>query len=133
MKQSLLFVVMAIAAIFMSSCSGDPVVGEWVPATYPTGAIIIRINSDGTAEYFMEVDDVIGRTYGTWTHVDGSDNKITIEYDEANSEIETDNPIIEIMFRGMIKESTNRTVTMIISEDGETLSMDSGEGYYIRY
>lgn len=43
------------------------------------------------------------------------------------------NRCIEIMFRGMIKEATNRTVTMIISEDGETLSMDSGEGYYIRY
>lgn len=125
------FLYIMVAGI-ISSCSSDPFVGQWVPDNDRTGKSIIEIKSDGSVQYILDADDGSASISGTWNRVDGSDNKITVKYDESTVEAEADNPLVQELLAGTLAVMAQSPLPMSISDDGKELYA-GGNGCFVKY
>ena len=133
MKKTFFTALFAVMAILITSCSSDPFVGKWVPDNDLSGKSITQFNSDGTAELIGDADDGTYHMDGTWSHVEGSENTITLKYDSSTAKVDLDNPLAEQIVMMALQEAGATTQTLTLSDDGKRLTADGGNGYFVRY
>lgn len=79
--------------------------------------------------------DTEGGSYsikGTWSHVEGNDNSIKVNYNPSTIRINLENPLEAVVVEAALKELGSNTLSLTISDDGERLD-GGGNGYFVRY
>lgn len=133
MGKTFLSSIILIMVMLFTACSNDPFVGDWGPNNDPSGSIF-SFDSDGTAEFYGNGDagDGFYSMKGTWSHVEGNDNSIKVNYDPSTMQIDLKNPLEAVIVEEVLKKMASTTLSFTISEDGERLD-GGGNGYFVRY
>lgn len=134
MKKNLICgIIVTVIALMMSSCSGDPIVGKWVPDNDTSGTMITQFDSNGTVKMMYDGDDGTYSLSGKWAYVEGSDNKITYKFNASTAKMNLDNPLTEMVIGEVLKEMSGKTVEMTLTDDGQTLYSEGGNGGLVKY
>lgn len=132
MGNKILSSILFVVALLLTSCSSDPIVGEWAPDNDTSGNSVTRINSDGTVKFYGDASDGSYSMNGKWSRVEGDERSINVTYDPSTMKINLDNPLAEEIMRIGLNEMASHTLTLTLSEDGERL-YGGGNGYFVRY
>lgn len=125
----LLILLIGLAAV---GCSTDkPWVGEWIPDSGNQDGVMI-FRSDGTAIYDQKSSDGTVYVEGTWSPVEGSENTFSVEFAPSTVKASSDNSIVTMFLREAGKALASQISIGTVSEDGESLRFQGGNGGYIR-
>mgnify|MGYP001043379088 CR=1 FL=1 len=130
-KTFLSSIILTMVMLF-TACSNDSFVGEWVPDNSTSGENVMSINSDGTVELYVDTEGGSYSIKGTWSHVEGNDNSIKVNYNPSTIRINLENPLEAVVVEAALKELGSNTLSLTISDDGERLD-GGGNGYFVRY
>lgn len=132
MGKTFLSSIILAMAMLLTGCSNDPFVGEWAPDNDTSGGSVTSINSDGTVEFYGDGPTGYYSIKGKWSHVEGNDNSIKVNYDPSTMQIDLKNPLEAVIVEEVLKKMASTTLSFTISEDGERLD-GGGNGYFVRY
>jgi hypothetical protein len=132
MKKLILNLFMVFTAIMISSCSSDPAVGQWAPDNDTSGNSIYQLNNDGSAELIINEDDGSIHLDGKWDYKKDSEKIINIKFDPSSAEAESVNEIGEALLKAMARKFASHELTFTISDDGQKLTADGGNGYFVK-
>lgn len=133
MKKTILAIFMVLVTVVLSSCSSDPIVGDWCPDNDPSGVSIVTFNSDGTVEWTVDAPDGYAYIKGNWSRIEGSSNEYSLSYDGSTIEVRSDNPLIKEVMREGMKVSASQKMEIILNDEGDFFKTKGSTRGFIRY
>lgn len=120
-----------IFALLIVSCGSDkPWVGEWIPDNNKGGEM--ELLSDGTAKFIVDESDGYVSVSGQWTEIDGEPNKFKIKLDASTIKVSCDNAFGKIILEEVAKAMCSEEQIGTISEEGDFMKLNGGNGGFVR-